>query len=616
MKNILLLLILAIPFTSHLLAQTDGDQLFSEAIVHEIRVEADEPNFKELLRDDWDNFWGSEIPYRMCRLRIDGQLKDSVAIRMKGQSSGFAPKIPLKIDLNAFAPGQDYDGIKKFNLNNCWLDSTHIRVALTYDIYRKMGVRGSRTAFAKVYINDVYEGLYTMVEQVDKNFLRNYFADDEGTLYKYGYLEEVVSGPNTFDHINEIKYITNNLSGYAFEKAIDTTLDVNAYLRFFLIQTFTNAADNPITTGNNCYIYHEPRLGLVSWIPWDQDFALFPFLDHPLIPQPSAKLFSKMLERPKYRERYLQIACEAMQYLFVPETLHQKIDQYDQQVREIFLSDPFFHVTPQAYDTKVATLRQIITERCTAFQFQLDSLNVECPASPPPSGLTINEIVAAADYQGVADPNGEYADWVEIFNNSNDTASLRGCYLSNDADFLKHWAFPDDLKLAPHAYLIVWADRDIEQPGQHAAFKLDKSGGQLFLMLENETMLDSMSYGPQTTNITWARVPNGTGPFVAQTPTFSGPNSVSVVSQPHQSALKWTLSPNPASDFIQVKMATETVVEQPFEIVILNGDGKALMGHCAANNDFSIDIHQLPSGRYTLLLKSGKEMQLRAFMKI
>ncbi|MCC7245403.1 MAG: CotH kinase family protein [Saprospiraceae bacterium] len=615
MKNILLLLIWTIPFTCHLLAQTDGDQLFSEAIVHEIRVEADEPNFKELLRNDWKVPVGVEVPYRMCRLRIDGQLMDSVAIRMKGQSSGFFSKIPLKIDLNAFAPGQDYDGVKKFNLNNSLNDSTHMRIAMSYYIYRKMGIRGPRTAFTKVYINNVFQGLYTIVEQVDKNFLRNYFADDEGTLYKYGTIEEVVSGPNTFDHLNEIKYIQSNLSGYAFEQALDTTLDINAYLRFFLIQTFINATDNPIINGNNCYIYHEPRQGLISWIPWDLDYSLYPFVDHPLLPQPTNKLFPKMLQRPKYREHYLQIACEAMRYLFVPETLHQKIDQYNQQIREIFLSDPFFHITPQAYDTKVATLRLIMTERCTAFQYQLDTLNMECTASPPPSGLTINEIVAAADHQGVADPNGEYADWVEIFNNSNDTASLRGCYLSNDADFLKRWAFPDDLKLAPHAYLIVWADRDIEQPGQHAAFKLDKSGGQLFLMLENETMLDSMSYSLQTTNIAWALVPNGTGPFVPQTPTFSGPNSVSAVSQPDQSALKWTLSPNPASDFIQLKMATETAVEQPFEIVILNGDGKALIRHCTANNDFNIDIHQLPSGRYTLMLKSGKETQLRAFMK-
>ncbi|MBK8425070.1 MAG: CotH kinase family protein [Lewinellaceae bacterium] len=50
-----------------------------------------------------------------------------------------------------------------------------------------------------------YHGIYIMVEQVDKNFLRNYFADDEGTLYKNKICElEIEAGPATFGHMEEI----------------------------------------------------------------------------------------------------------------------------------------------------------------------------------------------------------------------------------------------------------------------------------------------------------------------------------------------------------------------------------------------------------------------------
>ena len=64
----------------------------------------------------------------------------------------------------------DYDGIKEFTLHMNFQDPTMLREKLTYDICEEMGLFSLRTAFAKVYINNVYWGLYTLVEGKDEMY--------------------------------------------------------------------------------------------------------------------------------------------------------------------------------------------------------------------------------------------------------------------------------------------------------------------------------------------------------------------------------------------------------------------------------------------------------------
>ena len=49
----------------------------------------------------------------------------------------------------------------------------------------------------------------------------------------------------------------------------------------------------------------------------------------------------------------------------------------------------------------------------------------------------------------------------------------------------------------------------------------------MYLSDSNFNLVDSLTFGEQQTDMGYARVPNGTGPFVIQSPTFSN-NNVSV----------------------------------------------------------------------------------------
>lgn len=145
------------------------------------------------------------------------------------------------------------------------------------------------------------------------------------------------------------------------------------------------------------------------------------------------------------------------------------------------------------------------------------------PAQIGPGQIVINEFMADND-NTVADQNGEFDDWVELYNNTSSPISLNGLYLTDDFMLPTKWPFPDTF-IAPHDFLVVWADNDTFQAGLHAFFRLSTNGEKLWMGYNNGLYVDSLSFGPQGTGISYGRFPNGTGGFGSMNPTFSANNS-------------------------------------------------------------------------------------------
>jgi hypothetical protein len=135
--------------------------------------------------------------------------------------------------------------------------------------------------------------------------------------------------------------------------------------------------------------------------------------------------------------------------------------------------------------------------------------------------LNINEFLAVND-TAIADQNGEYDDWIEIYNSGDSTISLLGYYLSDDNN-LTRWAFPDTSILS-HGYIVVWADDDAGQAGLHANFKLSAYGEAVYLVKNGTAIIDSITFGPQMIDISMGRYPDGSGLFRYMYPTFSAAN--------------------------------------------------------------------------------------------
>jgi hypothetical protein len=114
------------------------------------------------------------------------------------------------------------------------------------------------------------------------------------------------------------------------------------------------------------------------------------------------------------------------------------------------------------------------------------------------SAVIINEL-QASNGETLADPQGEFDDWIELRNVSDEAVDLGGRYLSDEPGNPRKWQFPAGTIIPAEGYLLVWADEDSTvTPGLHTSFRLDADGEQLFLVDTDanlNALLDTVTYG-------------------------------------------------------------------------------------------------------------------------
>ena len=183
MRNIFINAFGLLLISSSVIAQPD---LFDDTVLHEIRINSSDANLWQHLEDDYDMFY-PDVPYRMATVTVDGVVLEDVGVRQKGFSSNFfctTNKKPLKLNFGKFIVDQEYDDVKRLNLANGVGDPALTKDKVVYDMYRMHGIPGPRVAHTKIYINNTYWGIYAMIEQIDKNYLKRNFADNDGNLWK------------------------------------------------------------------------------------------------------------------------------------------------------------------------------------------------------------------------------------------------------------------------------------------------------------------------------------------------------------------------------------------------------------------------------------------------
>ena len=78
--------------------------------------------------------------------------------------------------------------------------------------------------------------------------------------------------------------------------------------------------------------------------------------------------------------------------------------------------------------------------------------------------LVINEFMAS-NSSIARDPQGQYDDWIEIYNDGTSTIDVSGMYLTDDLDNPTRWQFPVSTTIPARGYIIVWADGDTADRG-------------------------------------------------------------------------------------------------------------------------------------------------------
>jgi hypothetical protein len=247
-----------------------------------------------------------------------------------GNKTKYAPKRSWKVNVE---PGDDDDrlvGQSRLNLKSMYNDPSQMREAVAWALFRQAGVPAARHTYTRLAINGGYQGLYSLIEQVDRSFLRERFgANNHGNLYKAycgdvgcATLEHRVgadgddSGPqyytshdspdltyalktneddpelNKYDDLAGFIRATNGIglpggerrfASDGFRAAVEDVLNVRAFLRWAGLNVLLGSWDTYFATPANYYLYNSGRRGAekqfldrpyFTFIPWDYDNIL------------------------------------------------------------------------------------------------------------------------------------------------------------------------------------------------------------------------------------------------------------------------------------------------------------------------------------------------------
>ena len=131
------------------------------------------------------------------------------------------------------------------------------------------------------------------------------------------------------------------------------------------------------------------------------------------------------------------------------------------------------------------------------------------PRKASDSPVTFSELMAS-NTSSITDPDGDFDDWIELQNHSDNEVDLSGWYLSDTPNKPRKWAFPNGTLIPAKGLLIVWADEDGKSAkgGLHSNFKLSKSGETIGLYDRDENanlQRDEVSYKNLEDDQSWGR---------------------------------------------------------------------------------------------------------------
>jgi len=124
--------------------------------------------------------------------------------------------------------------------------------------------------------------------------------------------------------------------------------------------------------------------------------------------------------------------------------------------------------------------------------------------------LLINEVMSS-NATTITDADGDYPDWIELYNAGPDSFSLLGYGLSDDLDDRLKWVFPDVL-LPPEGFLLIFASGKNRRavPGElHTNFRIRADGEDVILTMPNRTLVDHLEPVAMDADISYGRTPDG-----------------------------------------------------------------------------------------------------------
>lgn len=222
------------------------------------------------------------------------------------------------------------------------------------------------------------------------------------------------------------------------------------------------------------------------------------------------------------------------------------------------------------------------------------------------NNVVINELMSS-NSEAIADEEGDFDDWIELFNTTDVPVDISGYGISDDVDALGKFKFPQGTLVPENGYLIIWADDDQIQGPLHVQFKLSASGESVYFTDPNDNILDQVTFGDIPTDLAYARDPNGNGNFVIKAHTHNDNNDLtSSTLYPIPATIE--IFPNPTVDVLNIKLDTEEKINS---VQLYDALGRVVYSNNQPESNIRIQTKKLIPGNYYLNIGEYKAVLIQ-----
>lgn len=380
-------------------AQSHG--LYNDSLVRSFYLTFSQPNYWSQLQANYAS--KTNLP---ATLVVDGVTYDSVGVRFKGQTSysmaGSTEKKSFNISTDFIHSSQDLMGYKTMNLNNCFGDESFLREVFYQHQIRKH-IPSAKSAFVKLYINGENWGVYPHVQQLNKQFLKEWFMTNNGTNWRCdapaGTGGGGPGGPSWGDGTAAINYLGEDTTDYQqyytlkstdetnpwqflvdASRALDTVsdahmedvlnnyFDVDRTLWYLASEIEFSDDDGYVYKGKmDYYVYHEAETGRMVPLEYDGNSVMesshvtwSPFYH---ADQENYPLLYRMLANASLRQRYLAHMRTIIEEELDVTECNAKLDEYQALIDTMVQNDPKKIYTYNQFVTEVNNLKSFINTR-------------------------------------------------------------------------------------------------------------------------------------------------------------------------------------------------------------------------------------------------------------
>lgn len=385
-------------------AQTT-EAFFNPGVIHRLDVLVNTSDWAKLKADFETN------QYYPADVRWEGVTVRNVGIRSRGFGSRSPIKPGLRVDINRYAEGQTFLGLKSFQLDNLAQDPTAIRELVAMKFYARLGLPAVRVAPVQVYINNAYAGLYALIESVDKDFLKRVYGERPGTgggtaegdtendgfLFEYDWqgpwgftylgpdLEPYASrfsaktheNDSDFDKYHDIEqwaWVANNAPASSFVADVSAYLDLTVFVKTVAAEAFLAEYDGLLGFFGmaNFYLYRFEDTTRHQFIPWDADRTFYDLHMSVFSNHSYNVLMRRAMEVPALRETFYRAVIEAADIAgeLAPGAgpggqgwLEREIEAALTLVQWSVSADPFKLSTNEDFDEGAVALRLFARQR-------------------------------------------------------------------------------------------------------------------------------------------------------------------------------------------------------------------------------------------------------------